>query len=262
MAEATCVPLLAKLYQQFAAIRTTLIPEAREEVLKSGRVGRPRVHQPALGQDLQPQPLGNGTPAQSSFFNNLVQVHASLMQLLNSPELLQAYVASTDTKSSGGALVAASRRFAAWNYYCGRLSMVGHCNSAAVRSPDAGSGSSGSDRRLAACPRQHRAHPGHSETRGCSAKADAKTRQHCPHGGTQCDSRLMISTTRCRPTGATMPNSAEWLRSALISMVCCRTSRSRTAVSHSETFLCADLGITPEVPSDREARIASWLIAM
>ena len=34
------------------------------------------------------------------------------------------------------------------------------------------------------------------------------------------------------------------------------------AVSHSETFLCADLGITPEVPSDREARIASWLIAM
>jgi hypothetical protein len=97
MAEATCVPLLANLYQQFAAIRTTLIPEAREEVLKSGRVGRPRDQQSALGQDLQRQPLGNGTPAQSSFFNNLVQVHASLMQLLDSPELLQAYVASTDT---------------------------------------------------------------------------------------------------------------------------------------------------------------------
>ena len=63
MAEATYVPLLANLYQQFAAIRTTLLSETLEEVLQPGRVDRPRVHQPALGKDLQRHPFGNGMPA-------------------------------------------------------------------------------------------------------------------------------------------------------------------------------------------------------
>ena len=97
MAEAACVSLLSNQDQQFTAIRAARIPEPREEVLEAGGIARPRVHQPALGQDIQRYPLGNGAPAQSGFIDNPAQVQTSLMQRLDPPELLQAYVASANS---------------------------------------------------------------------------------------------------------------------------------------------------------------------
>jgi hypothetical protein len=79
MAEAAGVSLLLDLDQQFAAIRAARISTPREEVLEAGGIARPRVHQPALGQDVQRYPLGNGAPAQSGFIDNPAQVQTNLM---------------------------------------------------------------------------------------------------------------------------------------------------------------------------------------
>ena len=52
-------------------------------------------------------------------------------------------------------------------------------------------------------------------------------------------SATSCATRRC-PAGTTMPNSAKWLRSALTSMVRCRTSRSRALCCSSAACCCSN----------------------